>query len=1160
MATSTRLRNDQQLEIFCIAWLDDNTQATDNRETEQHLRSIINRLKRFRNVEECERFIKDRSTDDRIILITSGRLGRKIVPAIHSIRQIISVYIYCMDEAGNKEWSKIYTKVKAVMTQLDKLVLRIKADHKVQQIIEQPLCMDVFTPGNSTGSVNGKFVFTQVLIECLLRLKYNEQDKKELIKRVQKEYEGNGFELDNIREFQESYSPSDAIWWYTRDTFFFKTLNGVLRTENLHMIFLFRSYIADIQHQLKRHQVRKAVRVYRGQLISKNELKKLQQSCEQFIFINSFFSTSVNDESARRFLCGNDVSENLERVLFEIHADCQTAATKPFANIQSLSDYPDEEEVLFMIGSIFRLKSVLRSNDEDMWIVRMTLCSENDSSLQDVLRYMKQQLGEGETSLRTLGKVLWKMGDLDLAEFYLTRLLNNLPPQDPVIGDLYEELSEIAGLRKNFDKSIEYKNKALEYQKAKKLLPKPDSTEDHKPKKPVSPIPPFKKSPTPSHSKEAPLNGNNVPAQTWPVFSELGLQIVFAQHTSVITVDHGATHAEILVRTPDNIELVGSLKNGCDEEVFGGNRVFFNRHRRLWQCLFAPNDNGTFTATIYAKRKLDLRSFTSACSYILEARQIPLIPLSYPTTWQLFHDLDLEIEMPYNHATITWPKSASYVEIRMRAPDHVYLSCDILYNKRKIDGGALAQFDATKHNWQLLFAPQHTGLHTLFVYAKQENDSDPTLHSVAQFNLDVTHISHPVKFPITYKQFKSKRCRIIEPLYGPLKQNFPVLIHCIVPDAVDVDVMIDSNWSRSQDYHDPIFKKIVTVGSKEVEVLGKYAQQNTYISISAQSSSFFSYYSSALTNNSEIYSREEGFGVKYYYQAIRVRVNTTGTYTFKSSGRIEDTYGCLYQGNFYPMHPEYNTVAKDDDSGGNGQFLITAVLRSDLEYILIFSTYRDRVTGTFEVLASGPDNVFNPIGVLPIDTVTTTSSTTSTVTTTTSTTTITTTTTWNKNMTGILCADDPRGLDYRGTVSVTENGRTCQRWDAQSPHRHTVSGVLLPYDASLRAAENYCRNPLSKDAMKDRPWCYTNDPAVSWEYCSVPKCSAWSSYPECRVCPGSDYENSCIDCVTSIDCWRGCRCYTIDFSELILTRIQLIPSRPCKLVNAKSQLQCQGYC
>ena len=361
-------------------------------------------------------------------------------------------------------------QVKSVVTDLDKLVSRIKTDHKIQQIIEQPLSISFFNSGNSTSGVNGKFVFSQVLIECLLRLKSSNDDTDELIKHCKNAYEGNRFELSNLNEFQKQYSSDNAVWWYTRDTFFFKTLNAILRTENIHMMFLFRACIADIQQQLKAHQFKGPLRVYRGQLMSRTELDNLQESCGQFISINSFFSTTTKDEQARSFLTVSASSETLERVLFDIVADSKAAATKPFADISMLSQYSAESEVLFMIGSIFRLNSIKRNSDSQLWIIRMTLCSENDSDLKNVLTHMKQQLGTGETNLRILGKVLWKMGRLDLAEFYLTRLLNDLPPTHPLLNDLYGDLSEIAGLMQNYDKSVEYQQKALAHKSSHKLM------------------------------------------------------------------------------------------------------------------------------------------------------------------------------------------------------------------------------------------------------------------------------------------------------------------------------------------------------------------------------------------------------------------------------------------------------------------------------------------------------------------------------------------------------------------------------------------------------------------------------------------------------------------------------------------------------------------
>ena len=119
--------------------------------------------------------------------------------------------------------------------------------------------------GKSTTGINGQFVFSQVLIDCLLRLKSDEKDKNELIYCCEKEYEGNRVELANLHEFQKDYSPDKALWWYTRESFFYKTLNAALRKQNIHMIFLYRSFITDIHRQLQQYQSKCSVRVYRSQ-------------------------------------------------------------------------------------------------------------------------------------------------------------------------------------------------------------------------------------------------------------------------------------------------------------------------------------------------------------------------------------------------------------------------------------------------------------------------------------------------------------------------------------------------------------------------------------------------------------------------------------------------------------------------------------------------------------------------------------------------------------------------------------------------------------------------------------------------------------------------------------------------------------------------------
>ncbi|XP_006027772.1 muscle, skeletal receptor tyrosine-protein kinase isoform X1 [Alligator sinensis] len=74
------------------------------------------------------------------------------------------------------------------------------------------------------------------------------------------------------------------------------------------------------------------------------------------------------------------------------------------------------------------------------------------------------------------------------------------------------------------------------------------------------------------------------------------------------------------------------------------------------------------------------------------------------------------------------------------------------------------------------------------------------------------------------------------------------------------------------------------------------------------------------------------------------------------------------------------------------------------------------------------------------------------------------------------------GRFYQGPVNVTASGVPCQRWSEQAPHLHRRTPQVFP---ELFNAENYCRNPGGEN---ERPWCYTKDPSVNWEYCSVPLC------------------------------------------------------------------------
>lgn len=111
MATAISLNKDEneQLETFSLIWLDTNLDK--NETTEDKLRSVINQLKRFENVDQCQQFIERSSIKERFIVILNEQFAEEIIPKIQSIRQVISIYVLSFEKQIDDQWISQYSKV-----------------------------------------------------------------------------------------------------------------------------------------------------------------------------------------------------------------------------------------------------------------------------------------------------------------------------------------------------------------------------------------------------------------------------------------------------------------------------------------------------------------------------------------------------------------------------------------------------------------------------------------------------------------------------------------------------------------------------------------------------------------------------------------------------------------------------------------------------------------------------------------------------------------------------------------------------------------------------------------------------------------------------------------------------------------------------------------
>jgi len=80
-----------------------------------------------------------------------------------------------------------------------------------------------------------------------------------------------------------------------------------------------------------------------------------------------------------------------------------------------------------------------------------------------------------------------------------------------------------------------------------------------------------------------------------------------------------------------------------------------------------------------------------------------------------------------------------------------------------------------------------------------------------------------------------------------------------------------------------------------------------------------------------------------------------------------------------------------------------------------------------------------------------------------------------------------QGVEYRGTVSVTQTGAACEKW-SEADLGNWGYGEM----GKWRWSHNFCRNPNKQDRG---PWCYVPGTKDSyyigrqgWDYCTVPYC------------------------------------------------------------------------
>jgi hypothetical protein len=176
-------------------------------------------------------------------------------------------------------------------------------------------------------------------------------------------------DIDDIDEIQKYFDKAikkqDPVYLlkaYTADTGFYSTLNvhlaqlqleNLTAKENLSRAY----YIGIIAYHPKFETLSHTGNVFRGMMITSNDLKQYQRGTR--ILTKTFSSTSKQRNVALRFFVDNrDANDRLSTLCTYEIRNRRTAL-----DIEHISVFPDEEEVLILPYSAFKIIDVKQNKD-----------------------------------------------------------------------------------------------------------------------------------------------------------------------------------------------------------------------------------------------------------------------------------------------------------------------------------------------------------------------------------------------------------------------------------------------------------------------------------------------------------------------------------------------------------------------------------------------------------------------------------------------------------------------------------------------------------------------------------------------------------------------------------------------------------------------------
>jgi tetratricopeptide (TPR) repeat protein len=481
-AFTSKQTNVKMAQNDLLIWVDQRIDEnnTDCRDYITQFQCAVNTIKTFTDAERCIEFLED-TDNEKVSMIISGALGQQIVPRVHNMSQVDSIFIFCGNKKHHEQWAKDWSKIKGVYTEITPICDVLKKT--TQQYEQNAISISIVGTGGDFSKENmdrldSSFMYTQIMKEILLTIEFEQQHIQEFITYCRDVLRDNKVELKNVDKLEREYQEQTPVWWYTCQCFLYPMLNSGLRLLDTDVIIKLGFFIGDLHRQIEQlhkeqfgsSKSNKSFQVYRGQGIDKKQLEKMTANIGGLLSFNCFLSTSRNRDVSFYFTKEAAKNPDLVGILFVMTIN-PAQSTTPFASVIDFSVFKKkEDEMLFSMHTVFRIGNITPIDENHrLYQVELTLTDDNDKDFRRLTDYIREETAPDVQGWERLGLVLLKMGHPEKAQQVYEILLEQ-QTEESAKAPIYNQLGMIKRALGEYEEAIRFYEKDFEISQ-KRLSP-----------------------------------------------------------------------------------------------------------------------------------------------------------------------------------------------------------------------------------------------------------------------------------------------------------------------------------------------------------------------------------------------------------------------------------------------------------------------------------------------------------------------------------------------------------------------------------------------------------------------------------------------------------------------------------------------------------------